>query len=399
MDMESVIGHQSIQRRHSKPAFTGRQKKLPARRKPIFIKQQKALKINSPSSDSLFRAAQAIREKPARKTSPVRMPKKLHSVKSFSIESLRKFFYPLALGLGIIVMALLTVSAVSAYDPIPVSGDFILPDDRSIETALLDAISPMPIDPFAEIALPELPLSLSMGSHKVQSGETLDAISRQYGMRLDTLISVNNIQDVRRIQIGAILKIPNIDGVMHIVGKGETLSGIANARSVSVFDLADANNLLSETIQPGSTLFIPGARLASYDLKKALGTLVIWPATGRISSPYGYRPDPFTGVRSFHSGLDIVVPVNHPIKAAMDGRVAETGFSTLYGNFVILSHSNGYQTLYAHLNRILVKAGTNILQGSQLGLAGSTGYSTGVHLHFGVYKNGVAINPYNLLNQ
>ena len=182
------------------------------------------------------------------------------------------------------------------------------------------------------------------------------------------------------------------------VKKGESLSGIAAARNVSIFDIIDANDLSSQTLIPGQSLFIPGARLTSYDLKKALGQLVIWPITGSISSYFGYRPNPFTGIRQFHNGLDIVGPENFPVKAAMDGRVAETGYSSVFGNFVIMSHPDGYQTLYAHLNSISVRQGSSVTQGSRVGLLGSTGYSTGPHLHFGVFKNGKAIDPRKLLS-
>lgn len=276
---------------------------------------------------------------------------------------------------------------------------FALPADQLLAGALITALSPLPAEPLAEGTLPSLPLSLSMDTHTVSAGQTLDAIARRYNVRIDTLISLNRIKDVRRIQAGTVLKIPNLDGVAHVVTKGETLGSIAAKAGVQILDVVDANNLSSQVIQPGQTLFIPGARLDSYELKKAMGTLVLWPIRGRISSNFGYRASPFTGVRQFHSGLDIVAAENSLVKAAMDGRVAETGFSAIYGNFVIISHAGGYQTMYAHLNKILVKAKQAISQGSSVGLVGSTGYSTGPHLHFGVYKAGTAIDPQAFLGR
>ncbi|TFG83937.1 MAG: M23 family metallopeptidase [Spirochaetales bacterium] len=122
-----------------------------------------------------------------------------------------------------------------------------------------------------------------------------------------------------------------------------------------------------------------------------------WPLRGRLSSNYGYRSNPFTNVRQFHNGIDIVASLNSAAHAAMDGRVAEIGYSTIFGNFIILTHSGGYQTLYAHMNKISVRKGQNISQGMTIGLTGSTGYSTGPHLHFGLFKNGVAIDPLKML--
>lgn len=300
-------------------------------------------------------------------------------------------------GIAAAIALSLAVAAAGAVGRPADLGAFALPDDGSSAAILLDALSPAAGDAAEAIAEPYLPMTLQMSTYTVARNDTLDAISRRYGLRMDTLISVNGLGDARRIIAGSTLKVPNIDGVVHTVKKGESLAGIAAAKGISVLDIVDANDLASQTIQPGQSLFIPGARLSSYDLKKALGQLVIWPISGRISSSFGYRPNPFTGVRQFHNGLDIVGPLNSKVKAAMDGKVAETGYSAVFGNFVILSHPEGYQTLYAHLNKISVKAGASISQGSTVGLLGSTGYSTGPHLHFGVFKRGAAMDPLKLL--
>jgi len=164
-------------------------------------------------------------------------------------------------------------------------------------------------------------------------------------------------------------------------------------------DLVDANNLSSQVIQPNKSLFIPGAKLASSQLKRALGTLTIWPIVGRVSSNFGYRLSPFSGIRQFHNGLDIVGPLNSPVRASMEGKVAETGYSAIFGNFVILSHSDGYQTLYGHLNKITVKPGQTISQGNPVGLLGSTGLSTGPHVHFGVFRRGIPQDPKKILGR
>ena len=86
-----------------------------------------------------------------------------------------------------------------------------------------------------------------------------------------------------------------------------------------------------------------------------------------------------------------------PVKAAMDGRVADVGWNANYGNYVIISHGGGLQTLYGHLSSYSVKAGDSVSQGMVIAKSGNTGYSTGPHLHFGVYRNGVMTNPLKLL--
>ena len=307
-----------------------------------------------------------------------------------------RFAVPVLGLLGVALVSFgLVVTSVSASH-VDLDG-FQLPDDSMLSTVLLDSLAMEEPEIDEDSILPSLPMTLSMTSYKVARNETLDSIARRFRIRLDTLISVNGIGDVRRIPAGHSLKIPNIDGVVHTVRKGESISGIASARGVTILDIIDANDLSSQIILPGQSLFIPGARLSSHDLKKALGQLVIWPISGNISSYFGYRPSPFYGSRQFHSGIDIVGLENLPAKAAMDGRVAETGYSVLFGNYVIVSHDDGYQTLYAHLNSIKTSRGASIRQGERVGLIGSTGYSTGVHLHFGVYKNGKAIDPLKLL--
>ena len=116
-------------------------------------------------------------------------------------------------------------------------------------------------------------------------------------------------------------------------------------------------------------------------------------STGMITSSYGYRRDPFTGGGAMHSGIDFKGPTGQPILAAAGGRVTHAGWKSGYGKAVEVTHGNGLMTRYAHLSRIDVRAGQRIEQGLQLGAMGSTGRSTGTHLHFEVRLNGRAINP------
>lgn len=307
-------------------------------------------------------------------------------------------YTPAAIAVAVVALLSLVLVAAGSFEQRTSLSGFVLPEDTIIASVLLDAVSPPEQAPPDEAAPPALPYTLTLSNYTIKKNETLDSIARRFGVRLDTLISVNGIKDVRRIGAGSALKIPNIDGVMQTIRKGDSLSSIASARGVSLLDIIDANDLGSQTIVPGKSLFIPGARLSSFELKQALGKLVIWPIRGEISSYFGYRANPFTGIRQFHNGLDIVGPESMVIKAAMDGRVAETGYSTLFGNFVIITHPDSYQTLYAHLNAIKVKTGAAIAQGATVGLLGSTGYSTGPHLHFGVFRKGVAVDPLRILN-
>ncbi len=234
----------------------------------------------------------------------------------------------------------------------------------------------------------------------VQAGDNISSIAKKFGLsNISTLIAVNNISNVRLLRSGQKISIPSIDGLMHTVKKGESLAYLSEKYGVPLENLLDCNDLSSSILQIGDSIFIPGAHLDADSLRLALGELFMSPlgVSWRLSSAYGYRNDPFTGVRSFHTGIDMVAPQGTVIKASMAGKVAAAGYTQVYGNYVILTHSNGYQTLYAHLHTISVKAGQSVAQGSRVGLLGNTGYSTGAHLHFSVYKNGSLVNPLTIL--
>jgi murein DD-endopeptidase MepM/ murein hydrolase activator NlpD len=131
------------------------------------------------------------------------------------------------------------------------------------------------------------------------------------------------------------------------------------------------------------------ARLAS--------TPTIWPTQGWVSSPFGYRIDPYTGRRTFHRGIDIATNFGNPVAAAADGSVTEATDDKFYGNTVIISHGNGVVTQYCHLEKYVVKPGQKIRRGDILGYVGKTGKALGPHLHYEVRINDTAVNPYNYI--
>lgn len=112
-----------------------------------------------------------------------------------------------------------------------------------------------------------------------------------------------------------------------------------------------------------------------------------------VSSAYGYRIHPLKKVTEFHEGVDIPRPYGSPIKAALSGRVTYSGWKQGYGNIVIVKHENGYVTYYGHNSRNIVKVGQNVKQNETIALVGSTGNSTGPHLHFEIRKNNKLLNP------
>jgi murein DD-endopeptidase MepM/ murein hydrolase activator NlpD len=266
--------------------------------------------------------------------------------------------------------------------------------------ALYAGIAPAGTEtPGADEEIPlDLAESLSWKEYIVKKGDSVSGIAAEHALSMDAIIASNGIGNVRRLREGDRLRIPNMDGIPYTVRKGDSFSRISQNLGVPLKAILDANNIQSDIVSPGPVLFIPGARMKKEDLKLALGELFIYPLSHfRLSSPFGWRNDPISGVRRHHAAVDMAAPTGAPVKSAMDGKVASIGYNSVYGNFIILSHDGGYQTLYAHLSAVTVAKGSRVIQGAKIGEVGNTGYSTGSHLHFAVYKNGRAVNPMELL--
>jgi len=124
----------------------------------------------------------------------------------------------------------------------------------------------------------------------------------------------------------------------------------------------------------------------------------IWPVRGWVTSPFGPRTSPFTGIPTFHEGVDIAAQTGTPIIAPADGVVIKAEFSTGYGNMVEISHGYGIKTVFGHNSRLNVKAGQQVRRGDVISYVGDTGSSTGPHLHYEVRLNGLPVNPVKYLN-
>lgn len=388
MDMDSVIGRQRISPRRKPaplippvPQVRNRPSPAPRARGPFAFLHGRAVRPPVP--------------KPAPGTPPAKLAAGTDSRRS---RAPWRNAAIAASGFLAVLLAFGAAGGVSARHRFPARMN--LHEDPSSQEILSRFVSPELGDPAVSeggIDMPPLPVTLAVSTYVVRPGDALSSIASRYRISLDTLISMNGIRDARRIQAGTRLRVPNISGIVHVVARGESVGSVAARYGVGTTAILDANDLGSSVIRPGQSLFIPGARMSATELKKALGELVAWPVRGGISSGFGYRPNPFTGIRQFHNAIDIVAPEGTPVRAAMDGRVADTGYNAIYGNYVILTHPDGYQTLYAHLSKVAVKRGASLRQGAALGAVGSTGYSTGPHLHFSVFKRGSAVDPLKLL--
>ena len=124
----------------------------------------------------------------------------------------------------------------------------------------------------------------------------------------------------------------------------------------------------------------------------------VWPVRGWVTSPFGNRTSPFSGILKFHEGMDIAAQTGTPVVAPADGVVIKAGFSTGYGNMVEISHGYGLKTVYGHNSRLNVKVGQRVKRGDIISYVGDTGSSTGPHLHYEVRVNGLPVNPVKYMN-
>ena len=190
------------------------------------------------------------------------------------------------------------------------------------------------------------------------------------------------------------------------VQDGDSLSGIADLLAVDVDTMVDLNGLANpNAIRAGDVLVVPDmpTRPVHFGVAPKAARLnadapsLIWPAIGPITTAFGVPGADWIG--GFHMGLDIGAPAGAPIVAAAGGKVeaAEPDRAHGYGNYVLLDHGNGYETLYAHMSQIVATPGQQVDQGTLLGYVGQTGYAFGAHLHFEVRHNTAKIDPQPLL--
>jgi LysM repeat protein len=239
--------------------------------------------------------------------------------------------------------------------------------------------------------------------YSVQSGDNVSKIAQSFGLRPETVLWSNPELETwpDYIVVGQQLFILPLDGAYHEVAAGDTLDSIAKRYSVepSVLIECEYNDLTEPyELQAGQRLVVPGGTrplVARYvrasapppvDAPQGTGNFM-WPASGYLTQGYWLG----------HQAVDIGAPTGTPIYAADTGYVAGSGWMGGYGNYIIVNHGNGFETLYAHLNEIRVIAGQGVQRGHLIGIMGSTGRSTGPHLHFEIRQGGVKRNPLGFL--
>ena len=209
--------------------------------------------------------------------------------------------------------------------------------------------------------------TLDAHKYEVEAGDSLYQIARQYGLKIATIVSVNQLNNSRDIHPGDRLRIPSADGLLRVVRKNDTIEDIALDYDVSIDSIVSANSVSDpNTIYVGQELFLPNAKAPRVSNGWSRTGLPVFarPAGGRISSHYGQRMHPIYRRRQLHAGIDFACGNGAKIVAARDGVVIRAERLGGYGNLIVLQHENGYTTRYAHLSRYKVRRGTESAPGA-----------------------------------
>ncbi|MDP2708975.1 MAG: M23 family metallopeptidase [bacterium] len=247
--------------------------------------------------------------------------------------------------------------------------------------------------------------------YTVRVGDTVSTIAAEFGVSVNTILWENDLSAYSLIRPGNKLAILPASGVSHLVARGDTLAALALKYGVEAGVILEANKLASANLlSAGQKLVIPGGKKIVYaapktasnpspvsiikdifkpdNLKSVASNKLAWPTVGaRITQYYSWR----------HHAIDIANKLGTPIYATDSGVVEVAGWGTGYGNQIVLDHGAGRKSRYAHMSKFYVKKGDTVEKGEVIGLMGSTGYSTGSHVHFEYIINGVKYNPLNYL--
>ncbi|MCR4818607.1 MAG: LysM peptidoglycan-binding domain-containing M23 family metallopeptidase [Fretibacterium sp.] len=269
-------------------------------------------------------------------------------------------------------------------------------------------------------AVKEKVVPLKVFSYVVARGDSLWSISNSQNIELDTLVGSNAFKTSATLRPGAVLRIPNQDGTFYVMCKGETAEAVCKRYGVSLEKLRQVNNKVDiASLKAGDEIFLPGAyphaltnekeavqpsrgkgvktaKKANAPVKSAKQPYR-WPVMGRINSPFGWRRHPITRRRNFHTGIDIKADRGALVRGAAAGKVAYSGWMGGYGKVLVIDHPNGQSTLYAHCSTLMVKQGASVSRGQNVARVGTTGASTGPHLHFEVRNGNSPVNPLKYL--
>jgi len=238
-------------------------------------------------------------------------------------------------------------------------------------------------------------LKVENGSYRAATGEltaqiqSLESVINDLGAR----------SEIDPAQVRAMQKLPAVVKTRAAGGSSPQNAAIAEIAKAALSSPEDTFGVLRDLLQGLENRL----RYVRRDVEKrealANATPSIWPAYGWLTGRFGGRADPFTGEPANHQGIDISTEKGDPVYATADGTVESASYNGDYGNFMVIRHDFGLATRYGHLSAFVAKPGQRVKRGDIIGRVGSTGRSTGAHLHYEILANGKLINPLQLLTQ
>lgn len=268
------------------------------------------------------------------------------------------------------------------------------------DITIVDGSALMPEEgPSGTIADIEKPKNSTISTYVIRSGDTLGGIAEMFDVSPSTILWANDLSRNAKLQIGQKLTILPVTGVRYTVKKGDTLATIAKKYGADASEIVSFNGL-EGTLAVGDEIIIPDGEVPAVAPSRTSGSGGVRLGVSGTSIQIGYYMRPLTGgVRSQgihgYNGVDLAAPVGTPILASAAGEVMiakSGGWNGGYGSYVVIQHPNGSQTLYAHASSLAVSAGDSVQQGQVIAYVGSTGKSTGSHVHFEI-RNGIR-NPF-----
>lgn len=268
-------------------------------------------------------------------------------------------------------------------------GDITIVDD----SALMPEEGPA--GTMADISKPK---NGTISVYVVRQGDTLSSIAKMFDVSPNTILWANDLSRASALKAGQVLTILPVTGVKYTVKKGDTLSSVSKRYGASAEEIMSYNGLDTATLAVGAEIIIPDGELAaaSTPAKPAVkpGAGVTVRTVSTVSAGYFSAPlERYVKTQGIHgyNGVDLAAPIGTSIMAAAGGDVMvakSSGYNGGYGEYVVIQHENGSQTLYAHMSRVDVVPGESVAKGEVIGAVGSTGKSTGAHLHFEVRNGG-----------
>jgi murein DD-endopeptidase MepM/ murein hydrolase activator NlpD len=234
--------------------------------------------------------------------------------------------------------------------------------------------------------------NLTIFQYTTRQGEDIFFLAARSNIPYSTIASLNRLNSPSSLQAGTVLLLPSCPGIFipsDIESDLEKL--ICAGRQQNEFSVELRINVAG---RPQSFRFFPGADFSPTERAFFLHSGFRFPLRNfRMTSPYGIREDPFTGHASMHRGIDLAAPEGTEVFAAADGIVTAMGEDPILGNYIIITHNNNWSSLYGHLQRFETVLRASVKSGTLIGRVGSTGLSTGPHLHFELRQDGRAIDP------